>query len=47
MEGLLDDDDAASAQALFEAAMARGGNDNISDRPAPGAARLSASLPIP
>jgi serine/threonine protein phosphatase PrpC len=30
MEGLLGDDDAASARALFEAAMARGGEDNIS-----------------
>jgi serine/threonine protein phosphatase PrpC len=30
MEELLDRDDAASAEALFEAAMARGGNDNIS-----------------
>jgi serine/threonine protein phosphatase PrpC len=30
MEQLLEKDDAASAQALFEAAMARGGNDNIS-----------------
>lgn len=30
MEELLDRDDAASAQALFEAAMAQGGNDNIS-----------------
>jgi serine/threonine protein phosphatase PrpC len=30
MEGLLADDDAASAQALFEAAMARGGDDNVS-----------------
>ena len=30
MEGLLENDDAASAQALFEAAMAGGGNDNIS-----------------
>jgi PPM family protein phosphatase len=30
MEGLLGGDDAASAAALFEAAMARGGNDNIS-----------------
>jgi serine/threonine protein phosphatase PrpC len=30
MEGLLVDDDAASAQALFAAAMAQGGDDNIS-----------------
>jgi serine/threonine protein phosphatase PrpC len=30
MEGLLGDDDAASAGALFEAAMAQGGDDNIS-----------------
>lgn len=30
MEELLDRDDAASAEALFAAAMARGGNDNIS-----------------
>ena len=30
MEQLLEGDDAASAQALFEAAMAGGGNDNIS-----------------
>ena len=30
MEELLDRDDAASAEALFEAAMARGGHDNIS-----------------
>lgn len=30
MEQLLDRDDAASAEALFEAAMAQGGNDNIS-----------------
>jgi serine/threonine protein phosphatase PrpC len=30
MEQLLDSDDAASAAALFEAAMARGGNDNVS-----------------
>ena len=30
MEQLLDRDDAASVQALFEAAMARGGKDNIS-----------------
>jgi PPM family protein phosphatase len=30
MEQLLDGDDAASAAALFEAAMARGGDDNIS-----------------
>jgi PPM family protein phosphatase len=30
MEGLLENDDTASAQALFEAAMARGGNDNVS-----------------
>jgi serine/threonine protein phosphatase PrpC len=30
MEGLLDGDDAASAAALFEAAMARGGDDNVS-----------------
>jgi serine/threonine protein phosphatase PrpC len=30
MEQLLDGDDVASAQALFEAAMARGGDDNVS-----------------
>lgn len=30
MEGLLENDDAASAQALFEAAMTRGGGDNVS-----------------
>jgi serine/threonine protein phosphatase PrpC len=30
LEALLDRDDAASAQALFEAAMARGGTDNVS-----------------
>jgi PPM family protein phosphatase len=30
IEGLLDEDDQASAQALFEAAMAGGGDDNIS-----------------
>ena len=30
MEELLDRDDAASAEALFEAAMARGGADNVS-----------------
>ena len=29
-KGLLDDDDEASATALFEAAMAQGGDDNIS-----------------
>jgi serine/threonine protein phosphatase PrpC len=30
MEGLLENDDATSVQALFQAAMARGGNDNVS-----------------
>jgi PPM family protein phosphatase len=30
IEELLEDDDGASAEALFEAAMARGGDDNIS-----------------
>ena len=30
IEAFLDEDDQASAQALFEAAMARGGDDNIS-----------------
>ena len=30
MEQLLGGDDAASAEALFEAAMARGGDDNVS-----------------
>jgi serine/threonine protein phosphatase PrpC len=30
IEALLDDDDLASAQALFEAAMAEGGDDNVS-----------------